>query len=209
MADAVFKKTAQENNKLRMNLEKISSEILRQTSVNGFFSREINHWRQYHMLHLYFFHNLWSYKLISDTSSYKFHENCIIHRKTLPDTICDPLPVKEGEFLYTSFNLTRLLNSIPWMVRIYNSCTEVESRFVCSILDALAIPERLFSNFIFLFLYPWLTYVFLPMHSGNFLSSVVPTTHLKSLPSKNNPLNMTYTSFVSKSVLYICLKWKA
>lgn len=153
------------------------------------------------MLHLYFFHNLWSYKLISDTSSYKFHGNCIIHRKTLPDTICNPLPVKEGEFLYTSFNLTRMLNT---MVPIYNSCTEIESRFVHSILDALVIPEHPFSNFIFLFLYPWLTYVFLPMHGGTFLSSVVPTTHLKSLPSKKNPLNMTYTPFVSKnSSLYL------
>lgn len=37
MVDAVFKKTAQENKKLTMNLEKISSEILRQTSVKGFF----------------------------------------------------------------------------------------------------------------------------------------------------------------------------
>lgn len=146
-----------------MNLWKISSEILRQTSANTLFPREINHRRPYHMLHMYSFHNLWSYKIISDTSPYKFCENCRIHRKTLPDTICDhSLQVKEGEFLYTSFNLTKMLNSIPWMFPIYNSCTVLAPRFVHSILGSPVILEHPFSNLIFLFLYPWLTHAFCP-----------------------------------------------
>lgn len=93
---------------------------------------------------------------------------------------------------------SKMLNSIPWMFPIYNSCTELQPRFVHSILDALVMLETLFSNFIFLFLYPWLTYGILPTYLGNLLPSVIPTPHSKSLPSKNNPLNKTYTSFVSK-----------
>lgn len=101
------------------------------------------------MLHLSFFHNLRSYKTISDISSSKFCENCEVHRKILPDIICNhPLPVQEGEFLYTSFNLTKVLNSIPLMSPIYNSRTDREPKFVHSILQALVIPENPFSNFI-------------------------------------------------------------